>query len=389
MNIPLYNSHNAPTIIPGGAHKGLWFERFFHYFDSEWKIPATFYESGKEKNPKFLWVSSVKNKCGPDDKTLQSNAMNQLSLVGALNGENQCYRTDWHFVTGLGNPHPVENGFSWHPTLGVPYLPGAAIKGMLRAWMEEWIDEGDRHAQQCLCWFGSKPSSRDDEYTGGLIFFDALPIEQPSLTVDVMTPHMGKWYAKGDSEPNSPETLPADWHDPIPVPFLVVKEASFLFSVCVRPGASDNETLQKDLPMVLEMLKDALEWIGAGAKTAVGYGRMLPESFEGELAKKHKNVEKQKRTRQLAVMSDFKRSVAKIEDAASAENKPSHLALLKALEANAHPWSADEKDIVARSIRDVLIKENQWCENTRAKNPGKDKKYQRTLTVISFLKGDG
>ena len=35
-------------------------------------------------------------------------------------------------VTGMGNPHPLESGFTWHPTLGMPYLPGSAV-GLVRA----------------------------------------------------------------------------------------------------------------------------------------------------------------------------------------------------------------------------------------------------------------
>ncbi len=41
------------------------------------------------------------------------------------------------FVTGMGNPHPVENGFSFLSPYGVPYLPGASIKGVVRRAAEE------------------------------------------------------------------------------------------------------------------------------------------------------------------------------------------------------------------------------------------------------------
>jgi CRISPR-associated protein Cmr6 len=39
----------------------------------------------------------------------------------------------------LGNPHPVEKGFLWHPTLGTPSLPGSGVKGLVRAWVEAWM----------------------------------------------------------------------------------------------------------------------------------------------------------------------------------------------------------------------------------------------------------
>ncbi|MCX7803356.1 MAG: RAMP superfamily CRISPR-associated protein, partial [Meiothermus ruber] len=33
---------------------------------------------------------------------------------------------------GLGNSSPIENGLAIHHTYGVPYLPGSALKGLLR-----------------------------------------------------------------------------------------------------------------------------------------------------------------------------------------------------------------------------------------------------------------
>ncbi len=38
---------------------------------------------------------------------------------------------------GLGNPHPVENGFSFLQPYGIPYIPGSGIKGSLRRSAEE------------------------------------------------------------------------------------------------------------------------------------------------------------------------------------------------------------------------------------------------------------
>jgi CRISPR-associated protein Cmr6 len=40
-------------------------------------------------------------------------------------------------ATGLGNPHPVENGFAFLSPYGVPYLAGSGVKGVLRRAAEE------------------------------------------------------------------------------------------------------------------------------------------------------------------------------------------------------------------------------------------------------------
>ena len=85
-------------------------------------------------------IESVIDPSGSQPK-LEQFQNRQLALVNHLNGQSQCFTTDWHFVTGMGNPHPVENGFSWHQTLSVPYLMGSTVKGLVRAWVEMNEDE--------------------------------------------------------------------------------------------------------------------------------------------------------------------------------------------------------------------------------------------------------
>lgn len=41
------------------------------------------------------------------------------------------------FTTGLGNEHPLENGFAFLDPYGVPYLPGSGVKGTIRRAAEE------------------------------------------------------------------------------------------------------------------------------------------------------------------------------------------------------------------------------------------------------------
>jgi len=245
---------------PKSAHAGLWYDRFFNQYDNDCKVS----DDGKSN-----WIKTVAGSTG-DIKKLDAFAVRQQALVAACGGQWLVMSTDWHFVTGLGNNHPVENGFAWHPTLGVPYLTGAAVKGMVRAWCEVW-EEMDRDTIRK--WFG--PSTEEmrkktaNPAAGELIFFDAVPTRPVKLKADIMTPHYGKWYAEGESRPNEPDTTPSDWHDPVPVPFLVVdKGALFQFAVARRAGSDI------DLGKVTEALSNTLQWLGAGAKTAVGYGRM-------------------------------------------------------------------------------------------------------------------
>ena len=51
------------------------------------------------------------------------------------------------FTTGLGNEHPLENGFAFLNPYGLPYLPGTGVKGVLRQAARELAagEWGDRH----------------------------------------------------------------------------------------------------------------------------------------------------------------------------------------------------------------------------------------------------
>ncbi|MBK6900375.1 MAG: hypothetical protein IPH09_14390 [bacterium] len=85
---------------------------------------------------------------------------------------------------------------------------------------------------------------------------------------------MGEWYEKGGTIASISEhkKIPADWHDPVPILFLVADKPTFQFAIAPRTDAARAE-----LPQVMEALGMALECFGAGAKTAVGYGSMVVE----------------------------------------------------------------------------------------------------------------
>lgn len=237
-----------------------------------------------------------------DADQLKRKALQQFALSEALGGDAQVYKTQWHFVTGMGIPHPIENGLIWHPTLGVPYLPGAAVKGIVRTWLETWggDDDTQKQKERLLMLFGSDDkdprNQQADNQAGGLIFFDALPVSSVRLGIDVMTPHMGDWYAEGNKIADirkESNKIPADWHDPVPVKYLVVKEAKFLFSVAPRHKECNGEVCG-----VMSALKDALDSLGAGAKTAVGYGLMTVDAQETQHLSDNKYTENKQQEQQ-------------------------------------------------------------------------------------------
>lgn len=309
MALPLHRDAReaSPSQRPENGHTGLWFDRFFSAYldateadDGEQRILPPFRcpERTEDKkawaDAKNAWLRGFDGKQVGDSELISRHLERRNALIRALEGCTAHFQTDWHFVTGLGIEHPVENGMAWHPTLGVPYLTGAAVKGMLRAWCEIWeVLDGETIRR----WFGPSADELkrgEPAEAGAFIFFDALPIAPVRLKADVMTPHYGKWYAEGDRiqvPPTEPERVPADWHDPNPIPFLVVdRMQTFCFAVAPRfPGEGGLE-----LDRLFELLGEALSKMGAGAKTAVGYGR-----FEEAATSRLKREEEAAKRREL------------------------------------------------------------------------------------------
>jgi CRISPR-associated protein Cmr6 len=114
-----------------------------------------------------------------------------------------------------------------------------------------------------------------------------------TLGCDVLTPHMGGWYEQGDrlSERNFASVAPGDWHSPVPSPFLVLeKGAKLQFGIAPRltGEAAHDAHARAAVGLALAALKAALEWIGAGAKTAAGYGRLV--DVASRQAEEHKQA---------------------------------------------------------------------------------------------------
>ena len=241
---PLYGSADIEAL-PKSGHVGLWYDKFCHAWTNLSKTAAEI--------DKGAWIAQVLGPCGNRDE-LARKSERQRKMIQCLNGRCVDLQTVGPFVTGLSRDHPVENGFLWHHTLGVPYLPGSSVKGMVGAWAKHWQREEEAAWRAIL---GTK------RHVGDVVFFDAFPKEPVALVRDVMTPHYGEYYRDGKP--------PGDWIDPNPIPFLAVGQGATLrFAVAPRQPSAEGES---HCELACRWLAEALEWIGAGAKTAVGYGR--------------------------------------------------------------------------------------------------------------------
>ena len=378
---PLYRGLQAPLApSPGAMHMGLWFERFFHGYESDF--------AAVDQEGRSAWLRQFDLKQVGARSELEAKAEKVEQLAASQGGQARVYQCTAPFVTGMGNPHPLENGFTWHPTLGMPYLPGSAVKGLVRAAVELAYQGEDKPAL-LKRWFGTEAKGDVPEASGSFIFLDALPVEPCALVPEVMTPHMGKWYEKGGKTPTAKDTQPGDWHSPVPVGYLTARNLQLQFAVMPRPGVNAAE-----LEQVWQALDYALQWLGAGGKTAQGFGTMQVDQTalkrrEREAAERQAQAEREEAERQrldeLETMSPVERAIRECLDARKDPNLGEIPALKNAIKAG--QWQADMKRDVALRLRDMMQAAKKWKESTQAKKPEKDGDYQDTLLVQSWIAG--
>lgn len=363
MNRPLYRLPDGlePQLRQG--HAGLWFDKFCDQWQPEWDAPD-----------KLKWIEQTAGEMVGIPAHIRESAHRLMRLARALGGRAQVYATESRFVTGLGRSHPVENGFVWHPTLGTPFLPGSSVKGMVGAWAKA-EHEGQEDRERILGSLGQ---------VGSVRFLDAVPVGPVSLEADVMTPHYGGW---------TPEDPPGDWCSPKPIPFLTTApRTQFVFGIVPTSATQDG-----DLDTVSDWLGNALEWAGAGAKTAVGYGRMkrdeqgereLARDCEEREARAREQVAKARRQElreaQLAAMHPVVRDIHEKLDGRQDKSMSEIVALFQWIQDG--DWQGDDKIVAAKCLREEMQSKNQWKETSAKKQPKKDKNYQRTLVVMEWLK---
>ena len=204
------------------------------------------------------------------------------------------------FTTGLGNEHPLENGFAFLNPYGLPYLAGSGVKGVLRQAARElaeqgWGDDQGWTNDAITALFGKAGANDADGETalqrGALMFWDVLPqIAGDALRVEVMTPHQSHYLQNGEP--------PHESGQPNPINFLTVPPGSkFVFHVqCDLPflaqlphPASELAASGRWQQLLSAALTHAFQWLGFGAKTAVGYGALR----EDEAARKQRAQEAQ------------------------------------------------------------------------------------------------
>jgi CRISPR-associated protein Cmr6 len=197
-------------------------------------------------------------------------------------------------IVGKGASNVFESGMTLHHLLGTPFIPGSAVKGVVRHWLRQGMDWSTRfprsvnmpdYAGQAFeDWTSLSEMLFGTQEAEGLIeCFDALPLAPPHFLATGQTPHYGPYYSESADKAVSP---PSDWYDPVPFSFLAVRPgASFTLPIVMRSLSSSHDEQDNHVKVLLDAEHDtvfaaALEWItralqdwGIGAKTRRGYGK--------------------------------------------------------------------------------------------------------------------
>lgn len=313
------------------------------------------------------------------------------------------------FTTGLGNEHPLENGFAFLNPYGLPYLPGSGVKGVLRQAAQELAsgDWGEKRGWEdgvIEALFGKQDSN--DAQRGALTFWDVIPqIKGDSLMVEIMTPHQSHYYQQNRDRRSGDSATPHDSGQPNPIYFLTVPPGSgFAFHVVCdlahlrrfAPELAENNQW-KDL--FTAAFEHAFQWLGFGAKTAVGYGAMDRDTAAEERRRKEREQREAQaradeearrvaaqRQAELEQMDPVDRSIWEFLAQRPDKNQPEISAVIGAVKQGR--WQGEEKIAVARWLKAAMqAAKGQWKETSQAKKPEKDREYQNTLLVRSWLGG--
>lgn len=167
-------------------------------------------------------------------------------------------------LIGTGNPHDakldaaVKLGFSFDYVTGLPYLPGSSLKGMLRSRFPGKYGGEDKTDREILIGAYLGRDDIDAEaleteiFNGGDIFLGAFPVDWPDgmLSMEYVTPHK-------------------EFQDPVPISLLKIRpNVCFEFDFLLSDG---TVSAAQKCGLFRELVMES----GVGAKTNVGFGRMV------------------------------------------------------------------------------------------------------------------
>jgi CRISPR-associated protein Cmr6 len=232
------------------ANAGLWLQKF---------LDSSGDDDKNAKRQLVLEVASI-----PESKTYQAFYKQWCNALKNRGAKTRLATVSGRMIVGLGDESVLETSVTLHRTYGMPYIPGSALKGLAASYARQQI-EGQNWSKDNDYY---KTVFGDTETAGYITFFDALYVPESgykgqALYTDVLTAHHQQYYQDASAPP-------ADWDNPIPVPFLSAT-GKYLIAL------STSEGCETWLERTFWILEAALLDFGVGAKTSSGYGRLKLE----------------------------------------------------------------------------------------------------------------
>lgn len=207
---------------------------------------------------------------------------------------------------------------------------------------------------------------------GSLTLWDVFPeVAGDQLSIDILTPHYGKYYEGGSS--------PADCGQPVPSPFLTVPPGSlFEFHVQYAPvGVLEGLYDNRWKALLQAAFEHAFTWMGFGAKTSVGYGQMEPDSEARQRVEKERaqmveqeiqsaeaerlRKEEERRKAELEAMSPEERDIALLSDPSVTEDQVVQLFM------RLDQFSEPNRKMGASALKAYWIKAGKWAKKDCSK----------------------
>lgn len=282
---------NEVQALSGGEAKGLWL--------------STKRRANHGESPSLFEVSRT-------DMALMRKAQERwIAIVKSASGIGFTMSTSERLAAGLGASHVLETSLTLERNTGLPYLPGSTVKGLARAWglievaakLDISLEDVDNKNQSLVNTVAELLISEPDETllqslhqlcsvsedaeayiqwfrlifgsqmnAAAVCFLDAIYYgeDEPKYAADVMTPHYVNYYTESGGKP------PTEDDNPNPVSFLTVDMGNtFAFGLIPRKAAFANLRPQDQtiaLNTAADWLGKSLVQMGAGSKTAAGYG---------------------------------------------------------------------------------------------------------------------
>src|SRR5712692_3653942 len=157
----------------------------------------------KQKSPRTEWLRNIAAYYKANQELVKAARYRWQSYIDALDAMYISMAIDWRMVIGLGGNSVFETDMTLHPLYGLPIIPGSALKGLTRAWVETEKNEttqvpgpGGKSISLVERIFGNQRDG-ETQHAGSVIFFDAiLRDENFGLTLDIINPHYFFFYQK-------------------------------------------------------------------------------------------------------------------------------------------------------------------------------------------------